>query len=693
MRNPVYSQRLNGFIARSVCVCFAIVLAALSADAPAARADGLEDAARLSQSGPVAIGGMFQDSAAWKAWRRRFVSDAGRIVDTGNGAFSHSEGQGYGLLLAAAAGDRATFDRTLTWTTLNLHTRNDNLAAWRWTGGPRGKQDLHNASDGDILIAWALAEAADFWNDAGYLAAAQAMTADIVSKLVKPVRGYGSVLMPGAEGFGRKERPDGPIVNLSYWVFPAFYRLAQIQPTFDWAGLMQSGVELIGRAQQGPAKLPPDWLSLAKATPAPAQGFETRFGYDALRIPLYLYWTEAVTPAGLSVFDAAWPKGAALVGSQGADARALNEPGYQAVAALLECSCRGKRYPESFYRFSESQNYYPATLHLLSVIAATMRGGSCLDSGEMRKIVAHNWIPRIGSLERLEADLAPPPAAPAAAAQDYGRSVPIRTIAPAAEDGAMPQDADLFSYLRVIAGAFTVLAGLYYLLARAENEPDDERADDHGGSSATRWRPAPGQYDIVPRTLPENPFSASSSLSVLAREIETAIEASVRLSRTVGLIYWEFPALAEVEEAHGAEAADALIESLAQDFRRALRGTDNVAILNRKQLLVSICLLTGRKDLETIASRLTAAARRRDMLDEGAPSLPAGLALYPLDGYSGVELVESARRRYRELRPETPAPAPHAEMTVTQPAGHTPTSRKRSRRRPSRKTHTPQPAA
>jgi hypothetical protein len=254
----------------------------------------------------------------------------------------------------------------------------------------------------------------------------------------------------------------------------------------------------------------------------------------------------------------------------------------------------------------------------------------------------------------------------------------------------MPQDVDIFSYLRVIAGAFTVLAGLYYLLSHVDQQPEEERTEE---PARAPWKPAPGQYDLVPRTLPQNPFTASNRVDVLAREIEAAAEASVRLSRTVGLIYFEFPALAAFEAENGVAGADSLIASLAQDFRRALRETDHVAIVNGRQIIVSICLLAGRKDLETVASRLTAAARRRDLVDEGAPSLPAGIAIYPLDGYGGLDLIESARRHYRELRAEISAPERRAEAFVTAPPAHPHHTRKRSRRRPSRKAQAPQPIA
>ncbi len=46
---------------------------------------------------------------AWNLYRQKFVTAEGRVVDDANGGISHSESQGYGLLLACLAGDRATF--------------------------------------------------------------------------------------------------------------------------------------------------------------------------------------------------------------------------------------------------------------------------------------------------------------------------------------------------------------------------------------------------------------------------------------------------------------------------------------------------------------------------------------------------------------------------------------------------------
>ncbi|WP_239514610.1 glycosyl hydrolase family 8, partial [Klebsiella pneumoniae] len=76
---------------------------------------------------------------------------------------------GYGMLLAVAAGARAAFERIWGWTRANLMVRSAALAAWRWAPDHRpGVSDMNNATDGDILVAWALTEAAEAWGEPAY---------------------------------------------------------------------------------------------------------------------------------------------------------------------------------------------------------------------------------------------------------------------------------------------------------------------------------------------------------------------------------------------------------------------------------------------------------------------------------------------------------------------------------------------
>ncbi len=233
-------------------------------------------------------GVVWSQQALWTTFKERFVSEEGRIIDDGNNGVSHSEGQGYGLILAEANDDREAFVRIWKWTEKNLRQRSDHLFAWRWKPAEGGGfvEDRNNATDGDLLIAWGLARATATWGNSDFRASAREIARDIRRIMIRPSR-YGPILLPGERGF---EKPEGVVVNLSYWVFPAFRTLAKIDPSSDWLSLEQSGLKLVEAARFSPLKLPPDWLLLGKSSMEVAKGFEPVYGYNAVRIPLYLVW-------------------------------------------------------------------------------------------------------------------------------------------------------------------------------------------------------------------------------------------------------------------------------------------------------------------------------------------------------------------------------------------------------------------
>jgi endoglucanase len=167
--------------------------------------------------------------------------------------------------------------------------------AWRWAPGA-GVPDPNNATDGDLLLVWALLRAARAWNEPGFEREALEIARDMRQSLVRVTR-HGTVLLPGAEGFAH----DGvTTVNLSYWVFPALQALAAADPDPTWPALLDSGLRLVDAARFGRWGLPPDWLELTDPL-QPSAGFPPRYGYDAIRIPLYLYW------AGLDVSERVAP--------------------------------------------------------------------------------------------------------------------------------------------------------------------------------------------------------------------------------------------------------------------------------------------------------------------------------------------------------------------------------------------------
>jgi endoglucanase len=307
----------------------------------------------------------------WRQYKERFVTSDGRVVDNANGGISHSEGQGYAMLIAERLNDRPTFEAIWRWTEGNLFVRGDGLAAWRWTPKTPHVTDHNNATDGDLFMAWALTEASDKWHVPEYRKSARQIVEALAAKVVISSR-FGPILLPAATGFDGKDRPEGPVINLSYWIFPAFKQLRTLSDVIDWDAVGATGKTLIGLSRFGPKQLPSNWISLGAAQPEPAHSFPPVFGYDAVRIPFYLAWGEpadrdllkSFVPLDLSVVDV----------NTGNPGEKLSDPDYEAMATLVQCV--GSQAPGQWKAF-HGAFYYPAALHLLALIAADEVGEAC----------------------------------------------------------------------------------------------------------------------------------------------------------------------------------------------------------------------------------------------------------------------------------------------------------------------------
>ena len=311
--------------------------------------------------------------AEWGKYRDRFVTDEGRVLDTGNNAVSHTEGQGWAMLLAEAAGDRPTFAKVWNWTRTKLQRRDNALFSWRFdpAGGKTPVADRNDASDGDILIAWALIRAARRWHEPEYSHAAHRIVADIRRRLLVPAPGM-LVLLPGAHGF---RSDDGTtIVNPSYYVYPALKDFARILPAPEWQRLRRDGLRLLADGRFGRWGLTPDWIDIGeKGALAPAAKFPARFGFEAIRVPLYLIWAGEASPELLASYLDFWndfgnkPIPAWTEFNDNSVAPYAGSTGFHAIIQLA----RGFGQPNApqLPTIGDKDDYYSASLTLLAAIA------------------------------------------------------------------------------------------------------------------------------------------------------------------------------------------------------------------------------------------------------------------------------------------------------------------------------------
>jgi len=189
-----------------------------------------------------------------------------------------------------------------------------------------------------------------------------------------------TLLLPGVTGFSAGDRENGPVINPSYWVFEAFPVLDQLAPSPTWGKLRDDGIALINELRFGPKQLPADWVSL-KPSPKPASGFPAEYGYNALRIPLYLVRGGIADRQLLLRFRQA-TSGAndamtTVDLNSGTTRNNLSDPGYRIVNHILACVVDKTALPADVRQFTPTL-YYPSTLHLLGLSFVAAKHPECL---------------------------------------------------------------------------------------------------------------------------------------------------------------------------------------------------------------------------------------------------------------------------------------------------------------------------
>lgn len=223
----------------------------------------------------------------WEEYKSNFITKDGRVKDYSQNQISHSEGQGYGMRLAVIYNDKATFEKLWYWTKSNLKLRLDNLFAWQWGKRPNGEWnvvDYNNATDGDILIAYALLKADERWHDNNYKNEALKIIGDIRKNLAINWQDR-TFLLPSYYGFVKE---NGFVLNPSYLIFPAFRYFAQEDDKSFWEKIYKDSLYLIGQACFGKLCLPSDWVILTDSRIAVFTERNSIFGNEAVRVLLYL---------------------------------------------------------------------------------------------------------------------------------------------------------------------------------------------------------------------------------------------------------------------------------------------------------------------------------------------------------------------------------------------------------------------
>ncbi|WP_285036627.1 glycosyl hydrolase family 8 [Plantibacter sp. ME-Dv--P-095] len=218
--------------------------------------------------------------------------DDGRVVRRDQGDDTVSEGQAYGLLIAAGVGDKKAFTGIWDWTEANLQ-RPDGLLAWRWSDGE--VVDEEPASDGDLDAARALVIAGKRFDEPRFTDAGVKLAGVIADRMTVETAA-GRILLPGTWAAATEPYAYNP----SYASPVAFSVLGAATGDPRWAEL-QAGSAAVTSALLDESPLPPDWAQVhadgtVDAMPGAAgTGQSVRYGYDAARLPIR--YAESCVPA------------------------------------------------------------------------------------------------------------------------------------------------------------------------------------------------------------------------------------------------------------------------------------------------------------------------------------------------------------------------------------------------------------
>nr|WP_318383902.1 glycosyl hydrolase family 8 [uncultured Enterobacter sp.] len=307
----------------------------------------------------------------WTLFKHNYLSEDGRIIDHENGDISHSEGQGYGMLLAVVNDDPEAFERLWRWTRHTLLRPSLWLFAWRYDPKVQRVTDENNASDGDTLIAWALLLAGNKWHDESYLNASAHIQDALINCLILPLDNQ-TLLLPGLAGFTQDE---GYVINPSYFIFPAWDSFWKQRHNDIWRKLKKSSLTLLEKARFGKTQLPSDWIFVKNdGEVMPAVNRPARFSYDAIRIPLYLSLSEPQQHS-TDNFRQFWANYARTGTPAWVDVSGDSQASYDmsgGILAVRDLTMGDYQHMEKSLRRDEG--YYLSALHMLSLFAVSLTG-------------------------------------------------------------------------------------------------------------------------------------------------------------------------------------------------------------------------------------------------------------------------------------------------------------------------------
>ncbi len=133
--------------------------------------------------------------------------------------------------------------------------------------------------------------------------------------------------------------------------------------------------------------------------------------------------------------------------------------------------------------------------------------------------------------------------------------------------------------------------------------------------------------------------------TLLADRLEHSLLVAQRNHESLALMFMDIDGFKQVNDTHGHEAGDLVLQTMARRIQRCIRASDTLARIGGDEFVVLLPDVTDEHHAWTLAEKIGAIAREPIPLAEGATarvSLSIGIALYPEHGQDAATLTEHA---------------------------------------------------
>ncbi len=233
--------------------------------------------------------------------------------------------------------------------------------------------------------------------------------------------------------------------------------------------------------------------------------------------------------------------------------------------------------------------------------------------------------------------------------------VPDMDLAEWKNDPARPT-APWRSYFAIQLAVFDQIYGAMVFASRVPREEMDSRERDLAqlmGLFIAAALERAAQNERIEQMAFNDALTGLPNRVLFSDRIEHTLATARRYGRDFAVMYIDVDRFKEINDDYGHTVGDETLKEVALRFRAALRESDTVSRFGGDEFVILQPIVDGPSDAADLARKLSVAMQEPIVVD-GAPHdvrISIGIALYPGDGATIAELMESADRAlYRAKR-------------------------------------------